>query len=177
EMMQYQFPICHIHTEERACPLCQHRFVLEEVDELEKHYPAYEKQPQYRRFAQKLVFFVAIIIISSSVLINLLINPDTLWFLYLLGPILYLVLLINHTILSRAHLGAKIVLQVIAMSVALFLLDLASGSTKWSIHYVIPFIDILATLLVTVIVLIKPMRWSNYIGYMMAMIVLGFIPL
>lgn len=177
DQMQRECPNCHIHTAEHTCPLCRHKFVISDSDQLGAYYPIYEEQTQYRRFAQRLVFFIALIIMSTSILINLLINPETFWFLYLLGPVLYIVLLINHTILSQSHIGSKVVLQVIAMSVALFLLDLASGASKWSIHYVIPFVDIVATLLVTVIVLMKPMRWSDYIGYMMTMIVLGFIPI
>src|SRR5699024_6004437 len=57
----------------------------------------------------------------------------------------------------------------------LFILDAASGSSKWSIHYVIPFLVMLATMFVTIIVLLKRMKWREYIGYLSTMVILGFI--
>src|SRR5699024_11883183 len=58
----------------------------------------------------------------------------------------------------------------------LFFLDAASGSSKWSIHYVIPFLVMLATMFVTIIVLLKRMKWRGDIGYLSTRVVLGFIP-
>ncbi|MEW9677777.1 DUF6320 domain-containing protein [Lentibacillus sp. L22] len=136
----------------------------------------YETKIKRRHFVQRLVLFIAIFTISTSVLINLLTNRNELWFLYVLGPVLYGVLFINHTILSKAHTGSKVIFQVIALSVMLFILDAASGGSRWSIHYVIPFLVTLATLFVTIIVLRKPMKWREYIGYMTTMVILGFLP-
>lgn len=140
------------------------------------YYPVYEMKPQRRGFVQHFILFIATFVISTSLLINLLTEPRHLWFLYVLGPVLYGMLLVNHTILSKAHTGSKVIFQVIALSIMLYILDAASGSLKWSIHYVIPFLVTLATLLVTIIVLRKPMKWVEYIGYMMTMIILVFLP-
>lgn len=172
--MQHYCNNCNTHTKQQYCPLCKNKLSQKSGDN--EYYPIYETKVKRRRFAQRLVLFVAIFIVSTSILINLLANPDKLWFLYVLSPVLYSLLTINHTILSRAHIGSKVVLQVIALSVMLFILDAASGSSKWSIHYVIPFLVTLATLLVTIIVLRKPMKWREYIGYMTTMVILGFLP-
>lgn len=165
---------CNIHTKQQYCPLCKHK-LSERTDENE-YYPVYETKIKRRHFVQRLVLFIAIFTISTSVLINLLTNRNELWFLYVLGPVLYGVLFINHTILSKAHTGSKVIFQVIALSVMLFILDAASGGSRWSIHYVIPFLVSLATLFVTIIVLRKPMKWREYIGYMTTMVILGFLP-
>lgn len=165
---------CNIYTKQHYCPLCKQG--LSEVIEENEYYPDYEMKIKRRYFIQRLVLFIAIFSISTSLLINLLTDPDTLWFLYVLGPVLYGLLCINHTILSKAHTGSKVIFQVIVLSIMLFILDAASGSSKWSIHYVIPFLVTLATLFVTIIILRKPMKWSEYIGYMSTMVVLGFLP-
>lgn len=172
--MQHYCSNCNIYTKQQYCPLCKHK--LSEKLEDNAYYPAYETKVQRRRFAQRLVLFIAIFAISTSLLIDLLTEPNQLWFLYVLGPVLYGLLSINHTILSKAHTGSKVIFQVIALSIMLFILDAASGNSKWSIHYVIPFLVTLATLFVTIIVLRKPMKWREYIGYMTTMVILGFLP-
>ncbi|MEK4299817.1 DUF6320 domain-containing protein [Oceanobacillus sp. FSL W8-0428] len=172
--MQHYCTNCSVYTKQKYCPLCKRKLSDKTGDN--EYYPVYETKVKRRRFAQRLVLFIAIFGISTSLLINLLTNPERLWFLYVLGPVLYGVLTINHTFLSRAHTGSKVVLQVISLSVMLFILDAASGSSKWSIHYVIPFLVTLATFFVTIIVLRKPMKWREYIGYMSTMVILGFLP-
>ncbi|MBO0994355.1 DUF6320 domain-containing protein [Bacillus sp. SD088] len=172
--MQHYCSNCKTYTKQQYCPLCKHELSAKLEDN--PYYPVYETKVHRRRFAQRIVLFIATFAISTCLLINLLIEPNQLWFLYVLGPVLYGLLLINHTILSKAHTGSKVIFQVIALSIMLFILDAASGSSKWSIHYVIPFLVMLATLFVTIIVLRKPMKWREYIGYMTTMIILGFLP-
>lgn len=172
--MQHYCSNCKTYTQQQYCPLCKNQLSQEAGDN--EYYPVYETRVKRRRFVQRLVLFIAIFAISTSLLINLLTNSDSWWFLYVLGPTLYALLTINHTILSRAHTGSKVILQVIALSVTLFILDAASGNSRWSIHYVIPFLVTLATLFVTIIVLRKPMKWREYIGYLTTMVVLGFLP-
>lgn len=166
---------CNVYTNQRYCPLCKSK--LSDESEDRTYYPVYEIKPQRRGFIQRLVLFITTFIVSTSLLINLLTDAHQLWFLYILGPAFYGLIFINHTILSKAHTGSKIVLQVIVLSIMLFVLDAASGSSKWSIHYVIPFLVMIATLFVTIIVLRKPMKWGEYIGYLTAMVVLGFLPI
>lgn len=173
--MKKYCPKCNVYTKQSYCPLCQ--FKLADESEDSTYYPVYETKPYRRGFIQRLVLFIATFAVSTSLLINLLTEAHQLWFLYILGPALYGVILINHTILSKAHTGSKVVLQVIVLSIMLFILDAASGSAKWSIHYVIPFLVMIATLFVTIIVLRKPMKWGEYIGYMTTMVILGFLPI
>ncbi|QQK76494.1 hypothetical protein HUG15_13570 [Salicibibacter cibarius] len=165
---------CGVWTAHRNCPLCK-RQLTDRIASLNM-YPPYQSDAKYRNLKQRVFLFIAIFIISSSLLINLLTTPDQLWVFYIVGPVLYALLFINHTILSKAHVGSKIIFQVLALSAMLVVIDVAGGSTRWSIHYVIPFLVILATLMVTIIILRKPMKWREYLGYMMTMIFLGFIP-
>lgn len=162
---------CQVQTQQQVCPLCSRK--LTEEEQLADHYPVYHNRSKQRYMKQKVTLFIALLIISGSLLINLLTTPDVLWVFYIVGPVLYVLLLVNHTILSRAHAGSKIIFQVLALSAMLIVLDTAAGATRWSIHYVIPFLVISATLIVTIIILNKPMKWREYLGYMMTMIVLA----
>ncbi|QQK80377.1 hypothetical protein HUG20_11060 [Salicibibacter cibi] len=165
---------CGVWIAHRHCPLCKRQLTEENVS-LDM-YPPYHSDVKRRNLKQRVFLFIAIFIISSSLLINLLTTPDQLWVFYIVGPVLYALLFINHTILSKAHAGSKIIFQVLALSAMLVVIDVAAGGTRWSVHYVIPFLVIVATLMVTIIILSKPMKWREYLGYMMTMISLGFIP-
>ncbi|WP_265182297.1 DUF6320 domain-containing protein [Geomicrobium sp. JCM 19055] len=174
DSMEHHCSNCNIYTTQQSCPLCKRQ--LSSEHEAIPSYPVYVSNLARRSFAQRIVLFIAIFIISTCILINLLTTPDELWVFYIIGPVVYVVLLINHTILSRAHVGSKLIFQVIALSAMLVVLDAASGNSRWSIHYVIPFLVTLSTLLVTLVVLRKPMKWREYLGYMLTMVVLGFLP-
>ncbi|SDI53293.1 DUF6320 domain-containing protein [Natribacillus halophilus] len=165
---------CSVWTAHQYCPLCKRQLTAEKTA-LET-YPPYHSDAKRRNLKQRVFLFIAILIISSSLLINLLTTPDQLWVFYIVGPVLYALLFINHTILSKAHAGSKIIFQVLALSAMLVVIDVTAGATRWSVHYVIPFLVILATLTVTIIILRKPMKWREYLGYMMTMIILGFLP-
>lgn len=172
---------CQVLIDENLykCPLC-HRVVGDKKTPVKNPvYPVYnmKKASSSRDFLFNLVLFLSIVIISSCTLINLLTDTSRLWFLYVAGPVLYLLLLINNTILSKTHVGAKILLQVLGISNMLFILDFFSGYRRWSVNVVLPFLVIAGTLSITIIIWTKKMLWNEYVGYVIAMIFLGFLPI
>lgn len=159
------------------CPLC-HRIMEDAGNKLENSwYPDYPVQSiqSRQKFKKKVFLFLLITAISICLLINLLSGISTPWFLFVACPLLYALLLIN-TILSKLHTGTKILLQVMGISVLLFTLDLLSGYKRWSVNIFIPFLFIAGTFTITIIILKKRMLWSEYIGYVIVMIFLGFLP-
>ena len=170
----HRCPNCSVWTAHQHCPLCK-RQLTEDKTSLDT-YPNYHSDAKRRNLKQRVFLFIAILIMSTSLLINLLTTPNQLWTFYIVGPVLYALLSINHTILSKAHIGSKIIFQVLALSAMLVVINVTAGGERWSVHYVIPFLVILATLMVTIIILRKPMKWREYLGYMMTMIILGFMP-
>lgn len=167
------------HVNGQQCPLCFEAIVDNPLTSRNTWYPSYEvkKTEVSRNLFFHLSLFLSIAIISICLFFNLLINAGNLWFLYVVGPVLYLLLLLNSTILSKKHVANKILLQVVGMSSMLFLIDLLCGFHKWSVNIVIPILVITATLLITVIIGIKKMRWYEYVKYITVMIFLGFIPI
>lgn len=169
---------CGVSVDHVTCPLC-HRKVAESIDNEVKLYPDYPDMTLKKRrtFIAKIVTFLSIVMASTCFVINLLVNPDYLWSLYVVGGALYLFVTMNHTILSSAHTGSKIVLQVISLSSVLVIMDITSVFQRWSVNFAIPLIIIMATLLITIIILKKRMRWREYVGYILAMIGIGFVPI
>lgn len=171
---------CGVFIDEslHCCPLCR-RDVGDIAAGLENsRYPGYgAANLQFRqKFQKKVLLFLVITVISICLLINMFSGMSTPWFLYVACPLLYALLLVNNTILSKMHTGAKILLQIAGVSVLLFLLDLGSGYIRWSVNIVIPFLFVAGTFLITIIMLKKRMLWSEYIGYVIALIFLGFLP-
>ncbi|GAE05215.1 hypothetical protein JCM10914_1308 [Paenibacillus sp. JCM 10914] len=82
-----------------------------------------------------------------------------------------------HTVMSKYHLGAKIVIQYLGLSGALLWINVLSGHELWSTGYVIPFMGIVATLLITIFCSSKRSHWREFSSYLLTMIFLGFVPL
>ncbi len=168
-----------VYSTHTKCPLCQRTLPSSGTTPENSWYPSYNEAEimQPKRFFQRLIAFLTIAIISICAFTNLFVVQDTLWCLYVIPCVLYGWLLIRHTFLSKVHLGAKILVQVLGLTGMLFVLNILEGGECWSVNYVFPFMIIGATFLITVIVLIKKMLWKEFVGFIIALILLGFLPL
>lgn len=169
---------CEIITAENTCPLC-HK-VLNEYGSAEdtRAYPVYDQQ-EYKTRARisRLAIIGGILATLICFAVNLIVMPHFLWVFYVAVAIFYLLVSLNHTILSASHLGGKITAQVISLTILLLVIDGMSGSVQWSVNYVVPFVIITGILLVSMIMIKVRMNWTGYISFLLMMIVLGFLPL
>lgn len=171
---------CNLHVSDSLskCPLC---FILvnEQPAHDEKEYPTYSTvvPDMTEKMVTKICLFLSIVAIATCVFINIASFKESLWSISVTVSILYAWLLIKNTILSSTHVGAKILFQVLGLSTMVFLIDFASDYNRWSVNFVIPFLVMSATLLITIIIFTRSMRWSEYVGYQFAIILLGFIPI
>ncbi|MFZ4454102.1 DUF6320 domain-containing protein [Salibacterium aidingense] len=172
---------CQVMIEDNSvkCPLCFKSVVEKRSTSDCTFYPVGHRPEAMAagRLFPNINLFVSVLIISTCLLINILTTPNHLWFIYVIAPVLYLLLLFNHTLLSKSHVGSKIILQVLGLSSLLFFLDYNTSFERWSVNIVHPFLVIGATLLITVIIIVQRMRWRDYVGYITTMILLGFMPL
>ncbi|MFM9280255.1 DUF6320 domain-containing protein [Paenibacillus jiagnxiensis] len=139
-------------------------------------YPVYTftQEQHVSNLFSKWLAFIVLVVISLSILINTLGKSDVWWSLYLIPCVLYVWLFIRHTVISRSHLGAKVIVQLLGLSGLLLWINAVAGKNYWSTGYVIPFLVMAATFLVTIMC---SMRWREFTGYLLALILLGFIPL
>lgn len=169
---------CEIITAENTCPLC-HK-VLNGYGSAEdtRAYPVYDQQ-EYKTRARisRLAIIGGILATLICFAVNLIVMPHFLWVFYVAVAIFYLLVSLNHTILSASHLGGKITAQVISLTILLLVIDGMSGSVQWSVNYVVPFVIITGILLVSMIMIKVRMNWTGYISFLLMMIVLGFLPL
>src|SRR5699024_5386462 len=176
--MMKQCEECKIWTSHSACPLC-----LENMEGLsdgteEKRYPSYTNRKFSRRRTPKMAMLAGITVILICLLINIVIMPQFLWIFHVAGAVMYILVSFNHTILSKSHLGSKIVMQVMSLTVLLLMIDSQSGAEflSWSVNYVVPFLIISGMVMITSIVFFRRIKWSSYFSFMIMMLILGFLP-
>ena len=169
---------CEINTKEATCPLCHKLLSTEDIKAEDRAYPIYDqRQYKMRALVTKLTIAGGILAVLICLLINMLVMPHFLWVFYVAVAVFYLVVSLNHTILSASHLGGKIIAQVVSLTLLLLVIDGVTGSMEWSVNYVVPFVIIAVIMLLTIIIITVRLKWTGYISFLLLMIALGFLPL
>jgi hypothetical protein len=114
---------------------------------------------------------------SASLIINFLTFDGFLWSLITVVGILYLWVVISHSVANHINIASKIFVQAFLGSVFIVLVDYLVGYRGWSVNYVIPSIFSAADIAIVIIILINRMNWRNYMLYQFVIALLGFAPL
>ncbi len=154
-----------IDGERNHCPLC-FREVKEINNEKSLDYPFAErkKDEKYQKnnsFVLKLFVFMSICVVSICLFINYyLMGLETpintkWWSLVVLSSVVYVWVLIAHTIISRRSVFEKVLAQLLAIVFLLWTCEFISTNTKWLANYVLPSISICTVLSLLMITLIR----------------------
>ncbi|HEX3038056.1 MAG TPA: DUF6320 domain-containing protein [Oscillospiraceae bacterium] len=158
-----------VDSQHPQCPLCSR--VLENSGQSITQYPNYKKvYYQMNNFSvTKIFLFLTISVIVILLTINLLTiqHYACLWSLIPITCLLYVWITYRKVILSNSHLGSKILIEFFSLSVLLLVIDICSGFSKWSTTYIIPFLSIALTLLLSIFAARKS-HWQEYMGYLLA---------
>ena len=177
-MKQCQKCKVEVKTSRKTCPLCGQILTGNGTEvEIEELYPHYEYQNKKINIAQRIMLFLSIAAIFISVIINVLSYSGSLWSIYIVMGVLYAWILLRTTILSRQNIAGRLLIQLFALSVIIYSIELVSMSSGWALEYVVPFLCIATNLSLVIIILIKPMRYSDYISYLIIAIIISWIPL
>ncbi|MDD3171690.1 MAG: DUF6320 domain-containing protein, partial [Bacilli bacterium] len=168
-----------VNTSRKTCPLCYE--ILTEIDGNKLESPVY---PEYRQPKKKTNFFFksVIFLAITAIIITALINAVTytketgLWSFYVLVSMVYFLILIKSSVLSRSNPAKKIVIQMITLSILVIAIDLIGRSSGWSYTYVVPFLSLASTSTIGIILLSKTLRYSDYVVYLFSSLVIGLIP-
>lgn len=147
-----------------------------------KMFAVQAEEPEGRRsepnnFKSRLFLFLSVGAGGTCLLVNLLTGLESLWSLFIVGAILLLWLFIRHTIMSKGNIAFRLILQFLGLSVFLVLVDQLSGGYGWALDIVTPFLAILSTLMVTILLFTRRMKWRDYMIYLALTAFLGFAPL
>ena len=147
-----------VDTSREFCPLCHN--AMEDVSEKEtaEVFPKYkEEKPKLKTLkplAVKICLILSVIIIATCMFIN--VQTETLpWSVTVSMVIVYLWVLIAHTIFSHDSAFDKVFFELSAICAFLVSVDLVFSSTRWFTHYVYPALSMLSTIVLTVLLLTK----------------------
>lgn len=175
-----------VHTHKSTCPLCFATLTEDQsatgldAKEAEQNFTSYppgnERSAKRYNFVLRLLFFISIVVVSSSVLVNILTYAGDLWCLIVLAGILYLWAAFAYPIFTKKGIGHVIVIESLSASLILYFIQYTTNTSGWALEYAMPFIFAAATLMITFIIWLKRMKWRQYTVYQMTMMLLGFIP-
>lgn len=125
----------------------------------------------------KIVLFLSVVIIITSVAVNYFVYPKILWSIVSIAAVVYSWTIIRHAVVTGIDLASKIIVQAISASVLLIIFDLTIGNIGWSVNYIVPQIAIIANISIFILLIISRMDWKRYVLHQMGMGLLGFIPI
>ena len=143
-------------------------------------YPVFvtgEKRRSSFPFLAKIFAFISLLAVCSCTLINLLVNGRMTWSLFVVGAIATAWLTVGLHLLARFNLNYQLLIDLVAVSLFLVLIDRLTGWTRWSVDYVIPILYIGVMITTVVLALVFRVFWREYILSLVAVCVLGLAPL
>lgn len=176
-------PECKIEIggTEYYCPLCGSELTLsDDKGGEESIYPDFSlpvNPPNRFPFLAKLFAFLSLIAVLVCGLIDLLINHQLTWSLFVIGGIAAAWVSLGTHLLTNINLNYKLLLDLCALSLYLILIDHLTGWHQWSIDYVIPILYIGVMITTIVLALVFREFWREYILSLVAICVLGLGPL
>lgn len=129
-----------VNSKNSFCPLCYNALETVSGDELTPIYDVCDKKPRSdvkNHFILKLFTLFSIIAVAGAVFINLIVGGKF-WAGIVITSILYLWILIRHTIVSYRNAFEKVFLQLVGISLILISTSFMSVDNGWFLNYVLP---------------------------------------
>jgi hypothetical protein len=166
-----------IRTKYDFCPLCASQLTEDaSLDAPEEDiYPGYDGEIKYN-LTLRILVFISFVGASSCLLINLLTYQGILWSLLVAGGIGFFWAALIYPIVVRKNIGHHIAVDAVCACVFFVVAQFVVGAKGWSLDYVVPFLFIAATTIISLVILIKRMKWREYALYQFITIILGVLP-
>jgi hypothetical protein len=159
-------------SETRTYPLYGRRDengqLIEDIGHKEKH---------RRRRLQNFFIFGTMVLFGITILVNLLSFQGEYWVVYVLSSVIYMWFSIKHTLLSNNRACRKILLQALALSVFLAVIDIMLPDTHALIDTAIPCVLAVAVVVEGLLVHFRKSRWKAYVRDFFVMDLLGYVPI
>lgn len=175
-----------VHTKEDSCPLCASRLsdsdgtaeITEQGHEDDIVIDIYPKGEEARRynFKFRLILFLSIVAASACLLINILEYRGILWSLIVVGGIGFFWAALVYPFAVRKNIGHYITVDAVCACLFFIVAQIVIKTKGWSLDYVIPFLFIAAMTIISLIILIKRMKWREYAMYQFVAIFFGLLP-
>ncbi len=165
-----------VDTDKTFCPLCYNR--LDKIDDVGEEFytPRMYNETSNKRFhfLSRLFLFLSICSTVVCLLINTLVDNTVTWWPIVSLGIIYLWVLVRHTILSRSGPISKVFMQIIILILLLYFSERLSLE-HWLIPYVYPSIAMAAALVLLMMVFISPKRNEYVFSFLLMTAILGSV--
>ena len=105
---------------------------------------------------------ISIIIATMLVVINKLTTPNIPWSALANCGIIYIWITVIYSIKKSRNIAGHVLLQIIAMSVAILYIDSRLGFKGWSVNIAIPIILIVANITMLILTIVSYKRYIKY---------------
>ncbi|HHW99907.1 MAG TPA: hypothetical protein GX740_01205 [Acholeplasmataceae bacterium] len=167
-----------VNSIRKTCPLCLS--VLESDGQIYyKKYPTPKIIPHKRSLVLRILAFLSIVAIIACLIINVMTykKSGTLWSIIVIFNIGYFWLLIKSTFKKEGNVPIRLVIQTIAISLLLAVIDYFTDKSRWSVNYVIPFITMASLLSILSLSIGSKSRYINYFLHIITAVLLAFVPI
>jgi len=157
------------------CPLCQN-ILSRTQDFTEEIYPAVPTTLGVYKLYFKLLLFVTIIGVVSSIAVNILLPHTGAWSVFVLGGALYLWLALYLGIQKRQNIVKNIFYQsLMILAIAIFL-DIFFRLGGWSLNFVLPCLCIGVMAAVTILAKVMRLPIGQYVTYLIIICIFSIVP-
>lgn len=139
-----------VDTEKEICPLCYNRLeekspkVTAEFFQTKKA----EKKKSAKKIVAKIFLIISLFVVCTCVYIN--VKTQTVaWSLVVGLSVLYVWVLVAHTIMSRDTPFKKVLYQIVSIVALLLATNKVFSSNEWLTNYTFPSLAILVTIILT----------------------------
>ena len=145
------------------CPLCDMQTEVTD-SEFSEDYPYISRRPD-RRMITRLITFCAVVLVGTVFLVDHLVPTGNPWGVIAAAGIVYV--WVNCVNLLRHSPGvvSVILCQFIFGGALGLVVDHCTGFYGWSVDYVIPFLGAATSVVITVLIMVKPCKYRGYILY------------
>ncbi len=167
-----------IANDAQHCPLCGG--VLGEADgaPCANTYPVIAEDFYRYNFLFRLAVFASLVTVAVCLLIDFLTADGRMgWSIIVLSGVAYLWVTVVYSLRSMSNFAFRYGAQIVSVSLVLYVIDIFTGSNNWALNYAIPFFLILATLAVTLQLIIRRMVRTEYLLCQLVIGLFGLAPL
>lgn len=165
-----------IRNDIQKCPLCDSS-KLDIIDNFfVVDYPKISPVGYFFIYKRILLF---LLIVSSGVclIINYIVSNTISWSLIVIFGSLYIWGSLDNSIKKMKNFGDIVMYQTFLLSCLVFVIDFATDFNRWSINYVLPFIFVVAILMINFALIIRPSIVIYNIVYLLLASILGISPI
>ena len=164
-----------VNSDTTNCPLCQSR--LEDTTQNNPIFPIVPTYYHKHKILYKILFLISLLGIITCSSINILINGEISWSLFIILGILCFWITLITTMKKSKYFMNKIFKELNLVILLAILWDYVTGWHLWSLDYVLPLTCISYTIIIVIMRIFFKYHLKDNIIYVILNCFIGFLPI